>query len=119
MTADADASDAEPEAVADYDPEIAAIFCEEASELLDQAETQLQALKQATHSEKALSELKRILHTLKGGARLAGIVAMGDLSHALEAVVLKMADTAAVAESDGFRLIQQGLDRFASDARRG
>ena len=29
-------------------------------------------------------ELKRVVHTLKGGARMAGIRAMGDLSHELE-----------------------------------
>ena len=109
---DAEDSDAEPEVAADYDPEIAAIFCEEASELLDQAETQLQALKQATDTEAPLAELKRILHTLKGGARLAGIVAMGDLSHALETMAPRMTDASPDADSAGIRLVQQGFDRL-------
>jgi chemosensory pili system protein ChpA (sensor histidine kinase/response regulator) len=96
----------------DYDPEIAAIFCEEASELLEQAETQLEALKRSAHSELALAELKRLLHTLKGGARLAGITSMGDLSHALETMLPKLAVAAAENDTQGIRLAQQGLDRL-------
>ena len=34
--------------------------------------------------------LKRPLHTLKGGARMAGIMAMGDLSHELETLVMQI-----------------------------
>ena len=32
--------------------------------------------------------LKRPLHTLKGGARMAGVAAMGDLSHELESLII-------------------------------
>jgi chemosensory pili system protein ChpA (sensor histidine kinase/response regulator) len=98
------------EGAADYDPEIAAIFCEEAAELLDQAETQLQALRKSAHSETALAEIKRVLHTLKGGARLAGIASMGDLSHALETMMPKLAG--ALPDDEGIGLVQQGLDRL-------
>ncbi|HUF74483.1 MAG TPA: Hpt domain-containing protein [Gammaproteobacteria bacterium] len=97
-------------AQADYDPEIAAIFCEEAAELLDHAETQLQALRKSARSDTALAEIKRILHTLKGGARLAGITAMGDLSHALETMAPKLAGAAP--DGEGIRLAQQGLDQL-------
>jgi chemosensory pili system protein ChpA (sensor histidine kinase/response regulator) len=102
----------EAEESANYDPEIAAIFCEEASELLEQAETQLEALKRSAHSELALAELKRLLHTLKGGARLAGIISMGDLSHALETMLPKLALAAAANDTQGIRLAQQALDRL-------
>ena len=34
--------------------------------------------------------LKRPLHTLKGGARMAGIMPMGDLSHELETLVMQV-----------------------------
>ena len=50
-------------------------------------------------SEPAYAELrgalKRPLHTLKGGARMAGITAMGDLSHELETLVMQI-DSGAV-----------------------
>ncbi|MGD8339769.1 MAG: Hpt domain-containing protein [Gammaproteobacteria bacterium] len=97
-------------AAPDYDPEIAGIFCEEASELLDQAETELQTIRESEHADTAIAELKRVLHTLKGGARLAGIAAMGDLSHALETMLPQLAGSAA--DSDGIRLAQQALDRL-------
>jgi len=102
----------EPELGADFDPEIAAIFCDEASELLDAAETQLAALKRSTSAPAALDELKRLLHTLKGGARLAGVTAMGDLSHALETMLPKLAAASADADSAGMQLAQQTLDRL-------
>ena len=40
----------------------------------------------------AMAELQRGLHTLKGGARMASLFAMGDLSHDLETLLLRMAD---------------------------
>ena len=46
-----------------------------------------------------MAELQRQLHTLKGGARMAGITAMGDLSHELETLVLHI-DTGAVLADD-------------------
>ncbi|MDX1562837.1 MAG: Hpt domain-containing protein, partial [Gammaproteobacteria bacterium] len=107
------ASESAPAAQDDaYDPEIAAIFCDEAGELLDQAETALQALRAVPGSDAASSELKRLLHTLKGGARMAGITAMGDLSHALETVLPSIAAASEDADSEGMRLAQQGLDRL-------
>ena len=65
----------------EYDPEIAAIFSEEATELLEAADVAAAAAgtrRAATRSSR--SSCKRQLHTLKGGARMAGIDAMGDLS---------------------------------------
>ena len=76
----------EPE-VLQLDPEIAGIFCEEATELLEHAETTLAHWREAPSEGSRLHELQRHLHTLKGGARLAGIVSMGDLSHGLESLV--------------------------------
>jgi chemosensory pili system protein ChpA (sensor histidine kinase/response regulator) len=68
----------------DYDPDIAAIFCEEATELLEGADAALGALRAERGSRERIVELQRVLHTVKGGARMAGVAAMGDLSHELE-----------------------------------
>ena len=59
-----------------------------------------------------MEELKRHLHTLKGGARMAGIAAMGNLSHELETLLIsldvgRVKSTAAVGE-----LLQQSLDEL-------
>ena len=40
----------------------------------------------------AVEELKRHLHTLKGGARMAGITSMGNLSHELETLLISVDD---------------------------
>ena len=82
----------EPAEAADYDAEIAAIFSEEAAELLESADQALSRWAKERGSRDHIEELKRHLHTLKGGARMAGIVAMGDLSHELEALLINIDD---------------------------
>src|SRR6202044_1428127 len=77
----------EQEPVADFDPDVASIFTEEATELLDVCESQLSAWRAAPANLEPLAALRRPLHTLKGGARMAGITAMGDLTHELESLV--------------------------------
>lgn len=72
----------------EYDAEIAAIFTEESAELLEAADKALHAWTTDKDSRQAMEELKRHLHTLKGGARMAGIAAMGNLSHELETLLL-------------------------------
>ena len=74
----------------DYDAEVASIFTEEATELIDVSERALIAWRAQPDSEELRSELKRPMHTLKGGARMAGITPMGDLSHELETLVMQM-----------------------------
>ena len=69
-----------------FDPEIAAIFAEEAAEILDNSEAALQEVRQR-QDQSAVAMLQRFLHTLKGGARMAGVLPMGDLSHALETLL--------------------------------
>ena len=73
------------------DAEIAAIFSEEAAELLEEADQALGAWKSDRKSRDNIEALKRHLHTLKGGARKAGIAAMGDLSHEIEALITERA----------------------------
>ena len=43
-------------------------------------------------SRQPTDALKRHLHTLKGGARMAGITAMGDLSHEIETLLISLDD---------------------------
>src|SRR5690606_19848026 len=55
-------------------------------------------------------ELQRLLHTLKGGARMAGITTMGNLSHALETLLAGMAERRVVPTAETLDLLQQCLD---------
>jgi chemosensory pili system protein ChpA (sensor histidine kinase/response regulator) len=68
----------------DADPEMFALFLEEASELVEDLETQIDAWRNAPEDKSFCDSLKRILHTFKGGARMTGIMALGELAHDLE-----------------------------------
>ena len=46
------------------------------------------------------AELQRDVHTLKGGARMAGVDAIGDLTHVLEDLFEKVAEGQLNASSD-------------------
>ncbi|UCC15377.1 MAG: Hpt domain-containing protein [Gammaproteobacteria bacterium] len=94
------------------DPEIAAIFYEEASELLEEAEAALSVWRQQPAAGERLAELQRHLHTLKGGARLAGVMVMGDLSHRLESVVEALAEGRLETSEAVGGLMQQALDEL-------
>ncbi|RDS85412.1 Hpt domain-containing protein [Dyella psychrodurans] len=69
------------------DPDLLEIFSEEAREILDDAD----GLLAKWHAEPAevehMTGLLRALHTLKGGARIAGLTPVGDLSHAIETLL--------------------------------
>jgi chemosensory pili system protein ChpA (sensor histidine kinase/response regulator) len=97
----------------DFDPEVAAIFTEEALELIDASEHALSDWRDKPGSPESATALKRPLHTLKGGARMAGIMAMGDLSHELETLVIQ-AEVGTIAVNGAvFDVIQASLDELA------
>jgi len=106
-----------------FDPEIAAIFAEEAAEILDSSQAALQDVRQR-QEQGSVAMLQRYLHTLKGGARMAGVMPMGDLSHALETLLARVADGRGRPTQGALDLVQRGLDelqqmRDAIDAGRG
>jgi len=70
----------------EVDAELIEIFLEEAEEILEHASAAKQRWIDNSADANALDELQRCLHTLKGGARMAGIMGVGDLSHELESV---------------------------------
>ena len=97
----------------DFDPEVAAIFTEEAMELIEFSESALSDWRAEPQSAEYRSALKRPLHTLKGGARMAGITAMGDLSHELETLVMQVDNGSVPADDAMFDVIQASLDELA------
>ncbi len=92
------------------DPEIAAIFCEEAAEILETVDVSLANLAADRDTERALAELQRYLHTLKGGARMAGLTVMGDLSHELETLLANLQGGGFQQDSDTQALLQACVD---------
>ena len=109
----ASALDAEPvfEDI-DSDTELTEIFLEEARELLDSVETSLGHWEQNPSEGDAVAELKRTLHTLKGGARLAGAMPIGELSHAFESLLSEVGQSDASPTSEVFSLSRKVVDRL-------
>jgi chemosensory pili system protein ChpA (sensor histidine kinase/response regulator) len=66
------------------DPELVDIFTGEAEELIEDIDQQLSRWEMDPLATSPRRELLRSLHTLKGSARMAHMLAMGDLSHELE-----------------------------------
>ncbi|MEE8542248.1 MAG: Hpt domain-containing protein [Gammaproteobacteria bacterium] len=106
---------AQPEATAEvveFDPEVATIFAGEAAEILESAELALQDFRKGDAELKSLVELQRLLHTLKGGARMAGVTAMGDLSHSLEGLLSGISAAQVEPAAEVIELIQRSLDQL-------
>jgi chemosensory pili system protein ChpA (sensor histidine kinase/response regulator) len=95
-----------------YDAEIAAIFSEEAAELLEGADQALSGWKADRNARDHIEALKRHLHTLKGGARMADILPMGDLSHEIEALLMNVDDGCISAAPQIDELLQQSIDEL-------
>ncbi len=82
---------------ADADTEILEIFFEEAEELLEAIDQSVHELRAAPDNQVHLEILLRSLHTLKGGARLAGLTGLGDDAHAFESMLVGVQDGALTA----------------------
>lgn len=81
-----------PTAESEIDPELVEIFREEAGDILETIEQSLIEWRAAPDSTGMLRNLKRALHTLKGGARMIGAMAMGDLGHVTETLLKQVED---------------------------
>jgi len=79
------APDLELESI-DTDAELLEIFLEEAQELDTALDESFNKWRADISNVNALKVLQRHLHTIKGGARMAGIRSIGDLTHEAESV---------------------------------
>ncbi|MDP2433092.1 MAG: Hpt domain-containing protein [Pseudomonadota bacterium] len=79
----------------DLDSQLLPIFLEEASTLLPQIGSALRTWRSEPNNEPSRDALKRSLHTLKGSARMAGAMTLGEDVHALESVITDLGGTAA------------------------
>ncbi|MEJ0086794.1 MAG: Hpt domain-containing protein [Pseudomonadota bacterium] len=106
-------ADVVEDVVTDFDQEIASIFTDEAVELIDASQGALAEWNENRSSVDGLDALKRPLHTLKGGARMAGLMPMGDLSHELETLFMQIDSGVIPADDRAFGLAQTALDELA------
>ncbi len=96
----------------EFDADIAAIFGEEAGELLERADAALVQWARDGADRSHVTELKRLLHTLKGGARMAGIRAMGDLSHQMETLLGAQESGNVASDREAIAVLQASLDEL-------
>ena len=94
------------------DPEIAEIFREEATEILERCDEIVDVWRKDPTAPAYVDELQRQLHTLKGGARLAGLAVMGDLSHELESLISDLGSGQTPATDEACELVQRSLDEL-------
>jgi len=80
-------SDEDLDAVDAVDPELFPIFEEEAQDLLPQLASELRDWAQDPGQPAHAAAAMRTLHTLKGGARLAGAMRLGEMAHRLETAI--------------------------------
>jgi chemosensory pili system protein ChpA (sensor histidine kinase/response regulator) len=70
--------------------ELHAIFVEEAADLMPQLDQQLRIWIAEPSEAEAPAQMLRILHTLKGSARMAGEISLGDELHQMEQTVAEL-----------------------------
>lgn len=107
-----DSVDTDKHDAAPLDPELVLLFLEEAEDLLLSSSEHLAAWE---HGETdSLAALQRDLHTLKGGARMAGVTAVGDLAHELENLYeMAGAPNQPAPAPSLFDVLHRGHDRLA------
>ncbi|MDQ3160849.1 MAG: Hpt domain-containing protein [Pseudomonadota bacterium] len=94
------------------DPELVDIFVEEAGDLLDHSDGLLAQLRESPESREIMVGLQRDLHTMKGGARMAGVMEVGELGHAMETLLEAVVAQRSELGGDGVPLLERGFDRL-------
>ncbi len=94
------------------DPDLLEIFIEEAREILDHSDGVLAEWRAEPSAIEHVGELQRDLHTLKGGARIAGLVPVGDLTHAIETALEKPLHAESAHIGDLIAALEAGFDQL-------
>jgi chemosensory pili system protein ChpA (sensor histidine kinase/response regulator) len=104
----------------DIDPQLLPIFLDEAADLMREIGIETAGWRAAPGQAEAARGLARLLHTLKGSARMAGAMGLGELVHSLENRV-ESAVQAGGATPSFLDELDQSLDRasFLLDQLRG
>jgi len=96
----------------EVDEQLLPIFLEEAHELYPQIGTTLRAWRETPDDAQLGLNLQRSLHTLKGSARMAGAMRLGELTHRVEDRVSK-AISKHILDEDLWNEMDNYLDRIA------
>ncbi len=94
------------------DQELVDIFLEEAEEIIEAVAVAKQHWVENPDDLATVNDLQRNLHTLKGGARMAGVIGMGDLSHAIETLYQDVTAGKLSASESLFELLHECDDQL-------
>lgn len=95
------------------DRDLAALFLEDARDLLDTLDTEFRNWQLAPQDVGLLDSINRLLHTLKGSARLTGVSAIGDLGHALETRLKSLGEEQGGITDITLELAQRAVDTLS------
>ena len=98
----------------DYDEELLEIFIDEGEEILDECDHTIVQWMETPDDSKLVEALQRQLHTLKGGARMAGITGMGNLGHVIESMLTAVVDGHLTVSKEMQTLLQSAQDRLVA-----
>lgn len=109
------ADDPQPEGkleLPDLDEDLLEIFVQEGSDILDHSDALIARLRDAPHDREIVTGMQRDLHTLKGGARMAGLAPIGDLSHAMESLLEAISEGRRGMDRGTVESFERGYDRL-------
>ena len=86
-------------------PRLLDAFAEESAELLDGLHVELEALERDPADRPALLEIRRIVHTIKGGAKMCGFDTVATLTHSCENLLDLVADNALALDDAALRAL--------------
>ncbi|PSQ92203.1 MAG: hypothetical protein BRD57_03180 [Proteobacteria bacterium SW_6_67_9] len=90
--------------------ELVDVFLEEADELAEACDQGLARWREQPDDPDITSELQRSLHTLKGGARMAHLPPIADLTHEVESLIRAVDDGSRGVSEELFDLLQEAVD---------
>jgi chemosensory pili system protein ChpA (sensor histidine kinase/response regulator) len=94
------------------DTEILNIFLEEATDILERCDSLLNTWRDNLPDLSIVQNLQREIHTFKGGARMSGVNAMGNLSHSMETLLESIAGQLLPPSLSAIDALEQGCDRL-------
>ena len=101
----------------DVDRDLLPIFLDEAKEIIPLVSEGVRRWRATPADHSPAAELQRHLHTLKGSARMAGLMRLGELAHVLEERI-NAADELEAAPALAFEEIEERVDRFSVSLER-
>ena len=101
----------------DLDQALLPIFLEEAQELVPAIGADLRDWKANPANDNVSQSLRRGLHTLKGSARMAGAIRLGELTHLMESRI-EAAIEANAFTPELFTELEDQMDRLSADVER-